>query len=325
MSKIRYEIDPHNRLVITGLNKFRTVLDGEFKVGPSGDLIYHVKKSDALDVPQQVKLKGTWSLNRDHELVYTLDKWGNQVQGNKLVLKSDLISSSGNEIVFGVETKEAAPERRHSYLLKFSGIWQADKYNRLTFHLEKETGPADVLTLQGTWCVNKQNEIVYSYARTSSASKEKAENNLVLRGRWDITKKNRITYALDHDIGSELNFKVAFQRAEKNFIKYSIGAGYAAKAKTISLSGAWRWDKNLGLVFEVEYENGRAGEIVFGADARWNGGYSAELKLKNKRNDPLGIEVVLSKQLFKDQGEAFLKTAASREGFSIVAGAGIRW
>ena len=68
--KIRYEIDPHNRLVYekTGEKSevpgFRTVLDGNFEIDENNYVTYHVKKSQGYDVPQQVKLRGGWALRR---------------------------------------------------------------------------------------------------------------------------------------------------------------------------------------------------------------------------------------------------------------------
>jgi hypothetical protein len=58
MGKVRYEIDPHNRLVIkkTGkkaeLKRFRQVLDGRFKVAKDSTLTYHIKAS----IPQDTLL-----------------------------------------------------------------------------------------------------------------------------------------------------------------------------------------------------------------------------------------------------------------------------
>jgi hypothetical protein len=325
MVKVRYEIDPHNRLAVVGFNKFRTVVDGEFELGGKNSLIYHVKKSDNIDIPQQIKFRGSWSLDKDHNLIFTFDKWNNQVQGNRLILKSDLVSATENELVFSVETKEGASNRTCSYLLKFSGIWQADKYNRLTFNIEKEEGQSNALTLQGVWSVNKQNEIVYSYVRTLKGKKEKIENGIILRGYWEISEKNRVAYVLNENIGSQFDFKVSFQKAEKNFLKYSIGVGYASKQKTTTLFGTWKLDKDLGLIFEIEYSDDRIQEMVFGADCKWDGGYALELRLKNKLNKDLGVSVNLSKKLFDGQGEAFVKALASEKEVSIVGGVGFKW
>ena len=74
MQKIRYEVDPHNRLTRLGPGKFRQVIDGEFKLDDNNSLAYHVKKSDNIDIPQQIKFSGDWSLDTGHNLILTLDK-----------------------------------------------------------------------------------------------------------------------------------------------------------------------------------------------------------------------------------------------------------
>jgi len=284
MEKIRYEVDPHNRLTRLGPGKFRTVIDGEFKLDESNNLSYHVKKSDNIDVPQQIKFSGNWSLDKGHNLILTLDKWNNQVEGNKLVLKSELLSAGGDELVFSVET------RRGIYILKFGGLWQADKYNRLSFNVTKERGNApgsvDKLTLHGKWEINKQNEVVYTYP----------ENIITLRGYWDITEKNRLSYCLDKGLGSGFDFKVAFQRAEKDSLRYGVSFGYGERKRTITLFGKWRFDKNTGLSFEIKY----AGQGV-------------------------KVEAELSRSFLEGQGEGFIKTLVSEKEYAIMAGAGWRW
>ncbi len=82
MQKARYEVDPYNRLVInedgagSGLQKFRRVLDGQFKVGEDNHLSYHIKTplSEDEKIPHQVKLLGDWSLTDNHELRLALNK-----------------------------------------------------------------------------------------------------------------------------------------------------------------------------------------------------------------------------------------------------------
>ena len=284
MAKIKYEIDPHNRLTRLGPARFRTVLDGEFKLDDNNSLAYHVKKSDSIDVPQQIKFSGNWSLDTGHNLILTLDKWNNQVEGNKLVLKSSLVTASGNELVFSVET------RRGIYILKFGGSWQADKYNRLSFNVTKERdsdrGSSDKLTLQGKWEINKQNELVYVYPK----------NIITLRGYWDITEKNRLLYVLNKDLGLKFDFSVAFQRAEKDSLRYGISFGYGARKRTVALFGKWRFDKNTGLTFEIKY----AGKGV-------------------------KVEAELSRSFLKGQGEGFVKALVSEKEYAIMVGAGWRW
>lgn len=285
MEKIRYEVDPHNRLTKTGPEKFRTILDGEFKVGDNNELSYHVKKSDGLDVPQQIKFSGDWSLDEGRKLVLTLDKWNNQVEGNKLVLKSELLDAGGNELVFSIEARDTAAKTRIS-ILKFSGAWQADKHNRLVFNVAKEDGAAGKLTLQGKWEINKQNEVIYTYAK----------NILTFRGYWDITTKDRLLYVLNKGLGSRFDFKVSLEKAVKDSLRYGVSIGYGAKKRSIALFGNWKIDKDLGLSFEIGYTGGNV---------------KAEAKLL--------------KTLSQGQGEAYIKTLVSEKEFAVMAGAGFRW
>ena len=63
MERARYEIDPYNRLIIDedgtqgGLQKFRQVLDGQFKVDEYNNLSYNIKAplSEDENIPHQVK------------------------------------------------------------------------------------------------------------------------------------------------------------------------------------------------------------------------------------------------------------------------------
>ena len=319
MQKIRYEIDPHNRLTILGPYRFRSVIDGTFKLAGRNNLAYHVKKSDNLDVPQQIKFSGTWSLSKDHELILTLDKWNNQCEGNRLVFKGDLIDASSNELVFSIETKQGIS------LLKFSGAWQADKRNRFTFNITREEGDASVLIFQGVWAVNEQNEISYTYTRTSLESKEKIENSVVLKGYWNISQKNRLSYILSEELNSQFDFKVSFEEAKKGSLCYALGVGYAPGKKIITLIGTWKIDNKAGLLFEMEYSKGRVKAIIFGASVKGRDGCLLELKLKNESGANLGIEVNLTKQLFAGQGEAFIKALSCGKEMSIVGGMGFRW
>ena len=98
MEKVRYEIDPHNRLVIkktgkkTKLARFRRVLDGRFKTDRINSLTYHIKAPipQDLNAPHQVKLRGRWSLTKNHDLRLTLDKWRRQTFGDQLTLQGDI-------------------------------------------------------------------------------------------------------------------------------------------------------------------------------------------------------------------------------------------
>ncbi|MBU1133521.1 MAG: DUF5004 domain-containing protein, partial [Candidatus Omnitrophica bacterium] len=98
---------------------FRTVVDGKFEIDKDNQLTYHVKKAQG-NIPQQLKLKGKWALDKDHNLALTLDKWGNQIAGNKLTIKSELVDAKDNMLSFALTTKDSK-KNTHIYIVKLGG------------------------------------------------------------------------------------------------------------------------------------------------------------------------------------------------------------
>lgn len=337
MKKMRYEIDPHNRLVIeetgrgTSIPHFRRVLDGRFKIGKDNRLIYHIKSPLPYDanIPHQVKLKGEWSLTENHDLRLTFDKWGRQTFGDQLTLQGDIIGVDKNSLLFAVttKTKEGA---QSTYILKLEGSWQADKTNRLTFRVNKESGTYDILTLNGIWEINKNHQIVYQYEKAYLARKRKKVHALSFKGYWDIKDKARISYILDKSTDSSFNFRTSLGIFKDDYIKYDIGIGISQKEKpikrTLTLFGTWQVKKNVGLIFEVGYENKKTHAIMFGADARLTDKDTVLFRLKNDiENKDIGITLELSHKILKGDGEAFLRVLKSKRGSAVSAGAAWRW
>ncbi len=50
-----------------------------------------------------------------------------------------------------------------------------------------------------------------------------------------------------------------------------------------------------------------------------------EARLKNREGEPLGLELVLTKDIFNGDGRAFLSFSKSLEGSVIEAGVRFRW
>ena len=81
--RVRFEVDPHNRLIIaetgkkTDVHRFRHILTGRFKIDKNNSLSYHVKAPtpEGAQIPHQVKLNGKWSLTDDHKLELTLNTY----------------------------------------------------------------------------------------------------------------------------------------------------------------------------------------------------------------------------------------------------------
>ncbi|MCG2814121.1 MAG: hypothetical protein L6245_05515, partial [Thermodesulfovibrionales bacterium] len=271
--KISYEIDPHNRLIAkkrgraSGVTGYRQVLDGKFKIDKGNSLTYHIKKSSHSDILQQVKLSGRYSLNKDRNLVLTLNKWNNQVEGNRLIIKGQLLDAKDDELSFTVGTRDSAGNGA-IYILKLSGAWQADKHNRLNFNVTREKGAVSNLTLEGAWKVNNNNEIVYTYTKSRLKTKENILNTLTFKGHWDITEKNRISYVLNKEINSMFDFEVGFIRPTKSGMEYQINIGVTPVTKKLTLSGKWKLNERLGILFEIPYKGGEVQGIAFGATCK---------------------------------------------------------
>ena len=328
--KIRYEIDPHNRLVYekTGeesdVHRFRTVLDGKFEIDKNSNVTYHVKKSQVHETPQQLRLRGKWSLDKNRNLVLSLNKWGNQIAGNKITIGSEVIDARGNAVSFAVTTKDSEG-KTHIYILRLGGKWQADKYNRLSFEVEKERGLTERLTFEGAWEINKQNEIIYTYEKESLKTKEKITKTITFKGYWEIPKKHRIVYVLSKEIGSEFSFKVSVAKPATRGLRYEIGVGARPSKKEITLFGRWKISEKAGLLFEMPYEEGKIRSVTFGGWGKLDQNHRLEVRLRNKIGEDLGIDVKLSRRILEGQGEAFIRALKSREEVSIVAGVGFRW
>ncbi|MBU4473465.1 MAG: hypothetical protein L6254_01470 [Candidatus Omnitrophica bacterium] len=346
MEKVHYELDPHNRLVIkksgreAELRRFRKVLDGQFKVDKNSTLTYHVKApvSEDLKAPHQVKLRGVWSLTKNHDLRLTLDKWKRQTFGDQLTLQGDIIDVHKNSLLFAVTTRSQG-NTQSLYGLKLQGSWQADKNNRLTFRVKRGGDEYDTLAFDGIWQINKNHQIIYQYQKAQLKRRPKKIHTLTFKGYWDIKDKTRISYIIDKDTHSGFDFSAGGGSAfggkttlgifKDNYIKYEIGIGLASKTKpvkrTITLYGSWKLKKDLGLIFEVEYENSKICAIIFGAEARLTDKDTVLFKLKNNLNREIGAELELAHQILRGDGEAFLRLLQSRQESVISAGAGWRW
>ncbi|MBM3255815.1 MAG: hypothetical protein FJZ08_05895, partial [Candidatus Omnitrophica bacterium] len=249
--KIRYEVDPHNRLIAARskkesvLNKYREVLEGRFSIDKHNSLIYHLKRSRDFELPQQIKFQGRWSLNSQHDLVLTLDKWNNQCQGDKLIISGNIISAKADELVFSAMTRDSRGKGQ-IYLLKLSGFWQADVYNRLSFNIEKEEGPAERLTLECAWEVDRSNKLVYNYTKQGLKRKDKLIQSIAFQGYWDVINKHRISYIISRELNSRLDFKASFEKPLKNSLQYQIGIGINNKKTPLKIFGSWRVNKKVG-------------------------------------------------------------------------------
>ena len=199
--KIQLAIDPHNRLVYgkTGkksvLTRGQTILQGKFKVRNNNEIFYETRRSADGQIPQKIKIRGTCRLDKNHDLLIGLDKWGNSIYGNKLLLKTKMLRADGGSLQLETASRDLAGKRVF-YHLRFRGHWTVDNRNRLNFNLTGKKYPQNSLLLQGSWDINKKNELLCRYEKTRMITKTKVEKTFRLKGYWEIKNDRRITYVL---------------------------------------------------------------------------------------------------------------------------------
>lgn len=331
MQKVRYEIDPFNRLITdsigagSGFREFRKVLDGQFKIDKNNSLSYHIKYPTGMDesVPNQLKISGSWVLTDKHELQLTVDKEARETFGDKITFSGRLLDVNANSLLFSMTTKSADGVKT-TYVLDLQGSWKADKNNRLSFSVKREEGRNDILTLSGSWSINDAHQVVYRYEKADLARKYKEEHTLIFKGHWDVWDNVRVSYILDGLLGSSFDFRSSICALEKNYIKFEVGIGLKPVKELFVLFGQWRVKKDAGLLFEIEYENRDRHVIIFGAD----------VKLADKdtfaftvRTGPDGTKLALKldHKVLEGDGELLLSALGSKNELAIYAGAAWRW
>ena len=333
--KIRFEIDPHNRLIYADGSKskvprFRHVLTGRFKTDKNNVLTYHIDAPtpQGVHIPHKVKLHGKWSLSDDHNLELTLTKLGRKTLGDKLTLRGRILDVRKNSLLFVISTTKKK-NVQSTYVLKLQGVWQADTRNRITFGVKKTKGKHDILTFNSMWEINKQHRIIYKYEKAKLVRKRKKIHTIIFKGHWDIRDKTRLYYVIDQRSDSVFSFKTGIGIFKDKYIKYKVLIGLSGKdnplTRTITLNGTWNIKKNVGLVFEIEYENHKVHAIAFGANVKLTAKDKISFKIKNERNKPLGGEIELSHKILGGDGEAFLRMLKTRNESTVTIGAGFRW
>jgi hypothetical protein len=130
---------------------------------------------------------------------------------------------------------------------------------------------------------------------------------------------------LNKEINSCFDFQVSLGKPIKRGLQYEIGVGVKPAKKKFTLFGSWKINQKLGLLFEMPSERGKLRSIVFEATCALGEGYNLDLRLKNVRHQDLGIDLKLSKTLFKNQGQASFEALKEGKEVSIIAGLGFRW
>ncbi|MBI3616484.1 MAG: hypothetical protein HY211_08225 [Candidatus Omnitrophica bacterium] len=270
-------------------------------------------------------IDGTWVLGKNHEIRYRR-RDGEQ----EVALKGTLIAAEENALVIQAAERSTDDEIL-SRTLTLQGRWQADPQNRLTFLVERRSDRQDRLTFSGGWEIGESNEIVYRYEQLQLKTRQRAIQTLSFRGAWDIDDAHQLTYVLDRGSDSAFRFRGTFQTptvlAKEGAIRYQLGIELEGRRhlQTITLFGKWKLSRDLSLDFEIPYADGSARAITLGATYRINAEDSIQAQLTARNGEPLGMELLFTRDFLKGQGEAFLRLRNSLEEKAVEGGLRFRW
>lgn len=273
-------------------------------------------------------VKGRWELTPNHELLYrSLD------DTKEIKLRGSLLEAEPDALIFSYHEKETA-SKTVLRMAKLQGNWKANSKNQIVFEVSRQSGRNDELTFSGAWHVNKSQQIEYNYETIQLKTKKKKTQSIVLSGVWDITEKNRIAYLVGGNSDSMLRFRGAFQTksilAKKGEIRYQVGVelgerqSRGKKNVAIVLFGKWKYTDQVGLFFEVEYQKGQRPALIFGGDYALSKNGAVEVSLKTRQEESLGVDVVLTKEIFKNV-DAFTRFQKSLQEERVEVGVKGSW
>jgi len=206
-------------------------------------------------------------------------------------------------------------------ILRLKGTWRANSQNELCFDVALRKGPPQTYTFKGTWKLNNNQQIEYTCGDGPDV--------LTFKGHWDISLANRLVYSLEGSSTSRFEFKV--QLESKTFypkegqIRYRIGIGARQSRLTLPgqlliLYGEWKFSRNLGLTFEIDYGQNRVKAIEFGAEVTF-GRNKVDFSLKNEIGEPLGITLTMTHKFLKTlDAKAFISLKKLKDEQAIEAG-----
>ncbi len=320
MKKAHFTVDQDNQLLIgSPALKQLLVVNGKFSLDTDNNLIYLLNETVGwrreYGLPNRIKFKGRWSLNENYDLELYLDKTEEQFNGDYLCLKGRVLYAGQESFVFQLNSRDKRRANRLS-LLKFSGIWQADEFNRIIFQVKKKATP-DTLAFKGIWQVNANQQISYEYEKIQLKTKRKIKDTLVFTGFWQVFSANRLSYILSYTLprneilrdsarargssASRFDFRAHLETPnlypKKSVIKYRLGVGIRrdlqpALSRIIYLYGTWKFSRRLGLSFEMHYGRAKVKRLTFNTQVNLSQRDKIIFQLTDNRGRRLGISVI---------------------------------
>lgn len=239
-------------------------------------------------------------------------------------LRRRFIAAKSDSLVIETIQTESLSSRQRLRILTLKGTWRANSQNELCFDVTLRKGPPETYTFKGTWKLNKDQQIGYSCGEGPDV--------LTFKGHWDISSANRLVYALEGSSTSRFEFKVQLESStiypKEGQIRYRIGIGLRQSRLTLPgqlliLYGEWKFSRNFGLNFQMNYGQNRVKAIEFGAEVSF-GSNKVDFSLKNELGKPLGITLTMTHKLLKTiDAKAFISLKKRQNEKAVEAGISI--
>jgi hypothetical protein len=220
----------------------------------------------------------------------------------------------------GLSPKGTVPVSRLR-ILKLKGTWRANDYNELCFDVTCRQGQPETYTFKGSWKLNNNQQIEYSCGE--------GPDILTFKGYWDISSAHRLVYIFEGSSTSRFEFKVQLESPilypKKGELRYRLGIGIrqsrlTAPGQILILYGEWKFGRNLGLTFLMDYGQGKVRGIEFGAEVTF-GHNKVIFALNNEFGEPLGVALTMTHKFLESfDAEAFIKLKSLQKEQGIEVG-----
>ncbi len=242
----------------------------------------------------------------------------------KISIRKRFIVAESNSLVLETIQTDSLTHRQSLRILKLKGTWRANDYNELCFEVTGHKGPPETYIFKGSWKLNKYQQIEYT--------SEDGRDSLTFKGYWNISSANCLVYFLEGSSTSRFEFKVQLESPtfypKKGEIRYRIGVGLrqsrlTAPGQLIILFGEWKFGRNLGLTFQMDYGQGNIKSIEFGATVTF-GPNKVIFALKNELGKSVGITLIMTHKFLEHlDAEVFLRLKSRQKEQAIEAGVSI--
>jgi hypothetical protein len=281
-----------------------------------------------------IRLSGKWELDEKNRITFTL--------GTRATLARQSIDG-------GVH---GPSKSRGPCVLTFQGAWEVNEHHEVVYtftmpqwpgtassgtrrsRTSRETRIKQELVFKGTWDLSDKNCLTYLVGVDSDSA---------FRFRGTFEGSTQLQQSGTDSARTRSSRPIRSILAKKGEIRYQVGVEYKTsrgarkrQKQTITLFGKWKFSDDLALSFEIEYAEGRRSEMRVGIELNlrttghepWATNLfpdTISLNLVSRTGDPLGLELVLTKDFYDGDVQLFARFLRSAEETRGEFGVKILW